>query len=192
MMRNDIVQYSKQVPLTQGYFAEVSYHWYEFLIQWKWHLVRDGRGRCYASHSFRIKNRHLFFKMHRFILGLFNGDKRIGDHKDHNGLNNTTRNLRIANETQNCINTLSRKNSTSKYLGVSIRITKRKKKNHKYWVAQITVFKNKMYIGIFPYTPEGEIEAAKAYDKKAKQHFGEFSNLNFPEIQGNEYRVHSR
>lgn len=183
MMHNEIVPYSKKIPLTQGKFATVNYNWYYFLMQWNWHLVRDGRGRTYATHSFKIKgdsakrNKHI--KMHRLILGLCQGDSRLGDHKDHNGLNNTVDNLRIADKTQNCTNTLSRKNSTSQYLGVSLKVTKRKKKDHKYWVAQIKVFKTKIYIGLFPYTIQGEIDAAKAYDFKAKENFGEFANLNF-------------
>lgn len=180
----EIVPYSKQIFLTQGEFATVSYHWYYFLIQWKWHLVKDSRGRVYASHSFRIKKdstkKVFHFKMHRLILGLNHFDSRIIDHKDHNGLNNTISNIRIANKTQNCTNTLSRKNSVSKYLGVSLMSCKGKNVTHNYWRAQITVLKSKKHIGLFPYTMEGEIKAAKSYDEKAKENFKDFANLNFP------------
>jgi len=35
------------------------------------------------------------------------------------------------------------------------------------------------FLGYFPYTLEGEIAAAKAYDTAAKRIHGEFANLNF-------------
>ena len=43
------------------------------------------------------------------------------------------------------------------------------------------VEKNKrIYLGVFPLTPEGEIEAAKMYDRKAIEIQGEYACLNFP------------
>lgn len=64
-----------------------------------------------------------------------------------------------------------KKNSTSRFLGVSFKTEQGK------WVAQINVDKKKKHIGYF----DSEILAAKAYDKVAKIHYKEFANLNFKE-----------
>ena len=46
----------------------------------------------------------------------------------------------------------------------------------KYWVAKIVNNKQQIHIGTF----NTDIEAAKAYDKKAIELHGEFAKLNFP------------
>ena len=56
----------------------------------------------------------------------------------------------------------------SQYLGVCIRRTGRIS-------SQISRNKKIVYIGSY----NTEVEAARAYDKKAKELFGEFANLNF-------------
>jgi len=60
---------------------------------------------------------------------------------------------------------------TSKYKGVCWH------KAAKKWNSQIIIKNKKTYLGCFT----DEIEAAKAYDKMAKLHFGEFAYLNFKE-----------
>jgi len=59
-------------------------------------------------------------------------------------------------------------------------IQKYKLKEYKSWVMHIRV-NGGVKTGSFPFTKDGEIEAAKAYDEMAKKHFGEFANLNFKE-----------
>lgn len=60
------------------------------------------------------------------------------------------------------------KNKTSRYIGVSRDKTK--------WTARIKYDKKQMHLGNF----ETEIEAAKAYDKKAIELYGETAKANFP------------
>ena len=81
-------------------------------------------------------------------------------------------NLREATLQQNAQNRTSRKGSTSKYLGVYW-YTRGEK-----WRAQIGLNGVKIHLGFF----HNEEDAAKAYDKAAKKHFGEFANLNLPEL----------
>jgi len=93
------------------------------------------------------------------------------DHINHDTLDNRRQNLRIATRAQNQHNKRINKNNTSGYKGVSwsARLNK--------WQAGIR-FKNKnIHIGYY-YDPEF---AARKYDEKARQLFGEFAFLNFPD-----------
>ena len=66
---------------------------------------------------------------------------------------------------------IKRENKSSQYTGVTF-----KKKQNK-WVSKICYFYKHYYIG--QYTTEEE--AARAYDKKAQELFGEKAKLNFPQ-----------
>lgn len=104
----------------------------------------------------------------RFIMN-YDGENFI-DHINNNPLDNRKCNLRIVTPEQNSMNRKSQKNSSSKYIGVS--------KNHKKWRSTI-IFKGKrVHLGTF----NDEIEAAKVRDIATKKYFGEYGNLNFPEI----------
>jgi AP2 domain len=61
--------------------------------------------------------------------------------------------------------------SRSKYKGV--RYDKRRKK----WIAEIYHKGKRYYLGSF----DNEIEAARAYDARARILFGPYARLNFPE-----------
>jgi hypothetical protein len=92
---------------------------------------------------------------------------KIVDHRDRNKQNNHIENLRAATDSQNCKNRKSLKNSTSKYLGVSLA-------KGKFWVAQIKINGKQTCLGRFP----NQETAAIAYNKAAEIHHGEFANLN--------------
>ena len=89
--------------------------------------------------------------------------------KDGDGLNNQKANLRICTRSQNKMNGKSYKNSSSKYKGIWW-----VKKNKK-WRVRIRLNNKTIHLGYF----KDETEAAKAYDSKAKELFGEFARLNF-------------
>jgi len=84
-------------------FAIVDDERYEHLNQWRWH-VKPGRRTAYAWRGGSIEGKKVQIKMHRYILGLFNGDKGQVDHRDRNGLNNQRDNLRIATRRENRAN----------------------------------------------------------------------------------------
>ncbi len=120
-------------------------------------------------------------KIHRLIMSRMLGrDLKKSEHVDHingNGLDNRRTNLRVSSNAQNHANTKKpRGNYTSKYKGVCWL------KNIKKWSAYIgsskkgSIVKRK-YLGYYKI----EEEAARAYDKAAKEYYGEFASLNFPE-----------
>lgn len=173
---------SKKHGLKQVFVDDVDY---DFLMQWKWCVHRNKRNKTfYVIRTIRIKKKSIRIGMHRLLMGLNDGDKRIVDHIDHNGLNNQKYNLRICTNKQNIQNKSSAKGSSSSYLGVQHKKIKRKNKKgeliiYNYYVTQLNDGKDRSFFKQFPFTPEGEIAAAKAYDEAAKKHYGEFANLNF-------------
>ena len=106
--------------------------------------------------------------MHGFILN--KEDSSQIDHWDRNGLNNQKVNLRPCTGQQNSFNRGKRTGCTSKFKGVHFN------KERKKYMLQISVNRRQTYLGLF----NSEIEAAKAYDVKALELFGEFAYLNFP------------
>jgi hypothetical protein len=108
-------------------------------------------------------------RLHRIILKP-DEDHHV-DHRDGNGLNNRRDNLREVTNQQNCQNGVAHKDSTSKYRGVCWYT------NYKKWRSTIYVDGKQKALGYF----ETEELAAKAYDKAAARHFGEFARLNFPQ-----------
>lgn len=169
-MSAEIVPYSKQIPLNtqrktknyKKYFATVSYWWHAWLIQWNWHAQKNGR--IFYAHYGAKK-----ISMHRVIMGAYNHEIMI-DHINHDGLDNRECNLRLVTNQLNQLNSLKQENCTSRYKGVSFY------KNKKKFVARIINKKGSIFLGMF----KDEISAAKAYDKYAKENYGEFANLNFP------------
>lgn len=84
---------------------------YEWARQFQWTIIRS-RNTRYAVRKERGKKRtepRLSFHMHREILGLSHGDKRQGDHKNRDGLDNRRSNLRIATAAENAENVPSRR-----------------------------------------------------------------------------------
>ena len=139
---------------------------YPELVKHKW-CAHGKPPHVYATRVDTSNGGRVYLRMHRVITGAVEG--MVVDHRDHDGLNNTRDNLRVCKQGDNCKNVSVHKNATSKYLGVYF------DKVHRKYRAQIQVNKKKVYMGLFMI----EIDAAKAYDIKAKELFGEFANLNF-------------
>jgi len=158
---------AKLIPLSQDKFAIVDAEDYEWLSNYKWCASRKKRV-FYARRNERRTRRQII--MHRFILNAPKG--LFVDHINHNGLDNRRSNLRLCTRTENNRNRRPnvQPNQSSKYKGVSFD----KKRN----LFRAFIYRNKKqyYLGSF----KNETDAAKAYDKKAKELFGEFAYLNFP------------
>jgi len=136
------------------------------LNKYSWHLHSCG----YAAWRGIKNGEKQSIYMHRLLT---NAPKGLEvDHINMNRLDNRKVNLRVCNKGQNRLNENAKKGSKSKYKGVYYNNTPGRRKR---WVAQIGMNRSLKNLGYF-YTEE---EAAKAYDKAAKDLHGEFGRLNF-------------
>src|SRR3990167_622 len=111
------------IPLTQGKFALVDDEDFEFINQFRWSAEKNrGKKTWYARTNSKTAKgkRETCLRMHRLILKLEKGDKKIVDHRDGNGLNNQRTNLRLASTFQSMANRGIRKDSKSGFKGVSL------------------------------------------------------------------------
>lgn len=155
----------KEIPLTQGKIALVDAEDYSKVISadTKWRAQRS-YNTWYAVRSIYPGGIETSQMMHVFIMG----SKGI-DHINGNGLDNRRENLRIASLSQNKQNEQKRKNGSSQFKGVH--------KHHTKWRAKITINHEIIFLGRF----SEERDAAIAYDKAARKHFGEYACVNFPQ-----------
>lgn len=158
---------SKQIQLSKGKFATVDEEDFEYLNQWKWYVNSDGyavRSERFKTESGRISTRTI--RMHRVIAQApptYEVDHKFGDRLD-----NRKQNLRICTQSENCMNkTLSSKNSSG-FKGIMWH------KRNLRWIARIKVNGKLIHLGSFTC----KIQAAKAYNEAAINHFGNFANLN--------------
>jgi len=157
---------SKQIPLTQGKFAIVDDADYLELMKYKWY-AHNLSGVYYADRAIRRNNKVVNVSMHRQIMGAQFGQQI--DHKNGNGLDNRRCNLRFSTQQQNVQSQRPTRGGTSKYKGVSWI------KQYQKWYACIKCNGKNRNLGYF----DNEMEAAKVYDEKAKELFGEFAKTNF-------------
>ena len=138
---------------------------YPLLSRYKWtsYPCNHGKGTWYAQTVIRGKS----IPMARFILGSFN-KRFIADHINGNGMDNRKSNLRLCSPSRNLQNRSAWKNR--KFKGVY------RNKSSKKFCVQITHNKKNHYFGGFI----SDEEAARFYDKKALEFFGEYAKLNFP------------
>jgi hypothetical protein len=137
---------------------------HERVAAFKWYAVASGKTFYARATGGPIASP--LMGMHSFILKVKHGIRV--DHKDGNGLNNTRDNLRIASPVENSRNTFkSSSPATSKFKGVI-------RNSGGQYCASITMLGEHQIIGIF----EDEEEAARAYDLKAIELFGEFAKTN--------------
>jgi len=153
----------KLIPLTLNKFAIVDSQDFNWLSQFKWYFNKNGYARRRID-----KNTQIY--MHQEILNKYYGFSGLEtDHINLNRLDNRKANLRIAYKQQNRFNSPTYKNNKVGYKGVIL-----SRQTHKYH-ARIIIDNKQKHLGCFT-TPEG---AALAYNKAAKEYFGEFARLNY-------------
>ena len=145
------------IPLTKGKFAIVDEADAELVLSAGTWFARRAPRTWYATYG------NPGISMHALIVGI----KGL-DHVNRNGLDNRRINLRPATQSQNNANRSLFRNNKSGYRGVTWNQRARK------WKAQIRVNGQYIYLGLFG----DAIEAARAYNRAALEHFGEFAQLN--------------
>lgn len=154
----------KQIPLTQGKVAIVDDEDYEWLSRWKWYYFDEGYA---ARNDRREKGKRKTILMHRVIMKTLKN--MLVDHMNHDGLDNQKSNLRNCTHDRNLQNRLINKNNKSGYKGVCWH------KCSKKWVASIRFNGKGIHIGCYP----SREQSARAYDKAARELFGDFAKTNF-------------
>lgn len=161
-----------QIPLAgkkgKGLFTTVDAADAAIAQQYRWGLADRGKGHRYAIAKAPGPKRRSIY-LHRLLLNPSAG--MDVDHIDHDGLNNTRQNIRIATRAQNNAN---RRNTlsvvTSRFKGVSYRNRSCKRS----WRATIGINGSIVSLGCYA----NEADAARAYNRAALKHFGPFARLN--------------
>jgi hypothetical protein len=161
------MQRFKKIKLTQGKCALVDADNYERVSELKWHfykLKKDKTGYAFSNGKYANGKRLPKVRMHVFIFG------ENSDHVNGNGLDNRKNNLRKADQFQQAWN--KGVNKSKKSFGCKgVSIVKDRNGVPAYWIARITIRKNRIYLGTF----KNQVAATRAYIKKAKELHGEFA-----------------
>jgi hypothetical protein len=157
----------KTIPLTRGKIALVDDGDYEKLKSYTWHASKSGRRWYAATNIPKAGGGYSYAKMHRLILGT--AVDKDTDHEDGDGLNNQRKNLREMTRVENS-RAFRRKpyGKTSPFRGVSWAREKQR------WSADLRLNTKRIHLGYF----SSELDAARAYDCGALQHFGTGAIIN--------------
>ena len=155
----------KKIKLTQNKFAIVDDADFEWLSQWKWSATKRSNGIWYAMRNVWNHGNQYRIYMHRLIMDLRRGDRQVVDHINHDGLENCRCNLRVCTQSQNIYNGRKHFDGSSRFKGVSWYKPSGK------WTSSICVNGKVKRLGYFDY----EVAAMQAYNKAARQFFGEFA-----------------
>lgn len=157
----------KKIELTQrkhgrplqpsGVFVKVDDEDFDELSGHRWHLSEG-----YARSNIGGKNT----RMHRLICGNPYGMEI--DHINADRLDNRRENLRVCTSSENNMNRKTNKGTASGLKGVY--------RHRKKWQAKIQLNGKTRNLGVHA-SPE---DAARAYDKAAKEMFGDFARCHFP------------
>jgi hypothetical protein len=156
----------REIPLSQGMFALVDSEDAEAVLQHKWYAHRDRRTFYVVRMVRRANGTQAKVRLHAFLTGW-----SLVDHINGNGLDNRRVNLRAATRSQNAANRGPTRDNTSGFKGVTWNKQARK------WRAKVKADGMWRHLG-YHVTAEA---AARAYDAAARELFGEFARLNFPD-----------
>ena len=159
----------KRIPLSQGLYAIVDDDMYDYLNQWKWYAGKERHGKYRAMRKEKVDGKWRTIYMHRVVCPA--PSHMVIDHINGNSLDNRRANLRPCSQRENSYN----KQTTMKMLTFKKSRYKGVSAQNGRWRARIYVNGKHIHLGIY----DTEVEAAKAYDRAARQTFGEYARLNF-------------
>ncbi|MBM0275132.1 AP2 domain-containing protein [Micromonospora tarensis] len=152
-----------EIPLTQGHVALVDDEDAELVLPFTWRA--ESRGEV----LYAVRTVPAGSPVSRYMHKLLTGYDRT-DHANGNGLDNRRANLRRATHAQNASNMVAHRDSASRFKGVTWHAQRRR------WTARIASAGRYLYLGLF----DDDEAAARAYDERARELFGEFAAVNFP------------
>ena len=151
------------VEITDKYKVKIDKKFIKLVKSNNWHSRENSCGQVYFDSKLG--------RLHRIILNC--PSDLVVDHINGDSLDNRKSNLRACTHKENIRNQKKHKNAThSRYKGVTFRKNLKKKP----WESFIYPNGKSLRLGYF----STEVEAAKAYDRAAIIHYGEFCKLNFP------------
>lgn len=134
--------------------------WHE-IMKYSW--LTNPYGYCQA-----LVNKKLI-KMHQLVYQMYyEYIPKLIDHSNQNKSDNRIKNLIEKTSSENNHNKPKHKNASSKYYGVSLHSGKQ------HWQVKIKKDGKEFYLGIY----KNELDAAKAYNVKALELYGDHANLN--------------
>lgn len=152
------------VPISMGLMAIIDADDYDLVGRFRWSTqAADKTFYAYRLDWNCSDRRYVNILMHRLVLGFPNGEV---DHRFGNGLDNRKSKLRMVTHSENIQNSVQ---SHKHWKGVT-QITPTR------FVARIGNQYHYQHLGSYP-TPE---IAARAYDAKAIELYGQNARLNFP------------
>lgn len=150
----------KLLELAGGYLALVDNEDFYRISKFNWCCIKQGNSQVRAMTKIDGKTIYL----HQFILESI----EMIDHINGHALDNRKSNLRVCNQQQNSFNARIPRSNTSGYKGVSYR------RDMKKFFAYIVKDRKQYGLGYF----KVKEDAARAYNNKAIELFGEFARLN--------------
>ena len=144
---------------------------YDWIMERHWRVqeqMRNGRvhGPYAIGHMRQGDGTWKPVRMHKLITGW-----PLTDHINHDTLDNRRFNLRPATDRQSSQNRRPFITAASAYKGITWN------RQHRKWLTRIGTSTGRMFLGLFT----DEVEAARAYDAAARELFGEYAYLNFPD-----------
>jgi len=160
---------AREIHLNHGKIALIDDEDWDLVCGYSWYYFHDDHNEYAKAREPKTRRE---VRMHRLIMDAPRGVQV--DHWNGNGLDNQRHNLRLCTNGQNRQNSSKSSKAAFRYKGVSWH-----DKGHSRIQASIKFNGKTIPLGYY----DREEDAARAYDAKARELFGEFARLNFPDAQ---------